>query len=289
MTAAFDKKIAAGDISLFKIETQSTGKDQRSFLAIQNFIRNNFQQYTYLEVGSHLGGSLFPYLLDSRCNSVISVDPRPPVLPDERGDISYTGNSTQRMIDSIVAAGGSKLIAKLTTIESDVSSVSADQAGSNVRVSLIDAVHTNDAVFRDFLTVYHLANKDSLIAFHDSILIADACRNVEALLKYLKVPHRAFYLSDQVFLVALGSMAEKSFAELGPIALDPEEFYSTSKMAALDLIARTLSTDFDKVRVTNEILKARCERLEMELDARRTFIERIAHDGYRIMRKWQSR
>ena len=78
MIEGFDERIEFCDVSLFAVETQTTEKDRRSFLSIQRFIRRNFQDYTYLEVGSHLGGSLFPYLLDKRCASVISVDPRPP-------------------------------------------------------------------------------------------------------------------------------------------------------------------------------------------------------------------
>jgi Methyltransferase domain len=284
MATPFDEKIAAGDISLFKVESQSTENDRRSFLAVQRFIRDCFEQYTYLEVGSHLGGSLYPYLLDDRCASAVSVDPRPVILPDERGDINYVGNSTQRMIDTIVSVGGPELIRKLTVFESDVSSLRPEQVGSNVRVSFIDAVHTNDAVFRDFLSVYDLTHDDSLIAFHDSILIADACRNIEAFLKYLNIPHHAFYLPDQVFLITLGRLVEKSVAELSPIALDSDEFYSTSKLAARDLIARTLSVDLDEARVTIERLTVQRDWLDRELAAiRRTFRARIAA-RYRVLR-----
>ena len=152
----------------------------------------------------------------------------------------------------IISAGGADLIAKLTTIELDVSSVRLDQVGSNVRVSLIDAIHTNDAVFRDFLAVYKLTAKDLLIAFHDSVLLVDACRNIEAFLKYSNIHHHVFYLPDQVFLVALGTLVERSIPEFRPIAFDPEKFYSSSKEFARDLIARALSTDLDDARVTIE-------------------------------------
>jgi Methyltransferase domain len=252
MIERFDEYIESCNVSLFAVETQTTEKDRRSFLSIQRFIRRNFQEYTYLEVGSHLGGSLFPYLLDKRCASVISVDPRPLSLPDERGQISYSDNSTQRMIDTIISAGGANSIAKLITIESDASLVKFDQVGSNVRVSLIDAIHTNDAVFRDFLAVYKLAAEDSLIAFHDSILVVDACRNIEAFLKYLDINHHVFYLPDQVFLVALGTLVDKSIAEFHPTAFDPQIFYSRSKEIARDLIARALSTYLDDARATIE-------------------------------------
>ena len=252
MIEGFDERIESCDVSLFRVETQTTEKDRWSFLSIQRFIRRYFQDYTYLEVGSHLGGSLFPYLLDKRCASVISVDPRPSTLPDERGQIRYSGNSTQRMIDMIISVGGADSIAKLITIESDVSSVKFEQVGSNVRVSLIDAIHTNDAVFRDFLAIYKLTAKDSLIAFHDSVLVVDACRNIEAFLKYSNIHHHVFYLPDQIFLVALGTLVERSIPEFRQIAFEPEIFYSSSKGGARDLIARALSTDLDDARTTIE-------------------------------------
>lgn len=65
------------DIAVFQVKTESTLSDRKSFLRVQNFARSAFGHYVYLEVGSHIGGSLFPHLIDPACEAAISVDPRP--------------------------------------------------------------------------------------------------------------------------------------------------------------------------------------------------------------------
>lgn len=247
MPEVFEDRINSCDISIFQVESQSTDKDKASFLQIQKFIRQSYGNFCYLEVGSHLGGSLLPYLLDDRCSSIISVDPRPHTFQDERGILMYNDNSTQRMIDTLTLAGGQVSLAKLKTIESDISSVQQGQIGSNLRVSLIDAEHTNEAIFRDFVAVYKMAAEDSLIALHDAALLIDGCRNIETFLKYLNVHHKAFYLPDQVFLVAFGSLTERAAEIFDPIAFDSENFYVTGKQFGRNLIARALSDDIDSL------------------------------------------
>ena len=247
MTEAFEDRINSCDISIFQVESQSTDKDKASFLKIQKFIRQSYDNFCYLEVGSHLGGSILPYLLDNKCSSIISVDPRPHTFHDERGILIYNDNSTQRMIETLALAGGQVSLAKLKTIESDISSVRQGQIGSNLRVSLIDAEHTNEAVFRDFVAVYNMTEMDSLIALHDSALLIDGCRNIETFLRYLNVHHKVFYLPDNVFLVAFGSLAERAAEIFDPIAFDSEKFYVTGKQFGRDLIARALSNDVDSL------------------------------------------
>src|SRR5436309_9076337 len=94
--ADFDNAIAALDLSLFeKIESQSTDEDKRSLLACQSAVRDLRPEYTYLEIGSYLGGSIQPHLVDERCKRIVSIDKRPPRQPDARGvDYEYLNNST---------------------------------------------------------------------------------------------------------------------------------------------------------------------------------------------------
>src|SRR2546425_13216515 len=96
----FDDRISRLDLSLFsRIESQSTANDRRSLLAVQLVVRQRQSEYCWLEIGSHLGGSLQALMVDPRCTRVISIDPRPSVQPDERGqDFRYVENSTQRML-----------------------------------------------------------------------------------------------------------------------------------------------------------------------------------------------
>jgi len=52
------------DIEIFKIHSETTFGDRQSLLTIQNIVRDRVPRYTYLEVGSHLGGTLYPHLTD---------------------------------------------------------------------------------------------------------------------------------------------------------------------------------------------------------------------------------
>jgi len=96
----FENAIAGLDISLFSaIESQSTDDDKRSLLACQLAVRELRDPYIYLEIGSYIGGSIQPYLLDPRCKRIYSIDKRPAKQPDERGiDYIYENNSTARMM-----------------------------------------------------------------------------------------------------------------------------------------------------------------------------------------------
>lgn len=240
--------IESADISIFRVESQSTGEDRKSFLKVQNFIRQRCPEYSYLEVGSHLGGSLLPYLLDDRCISVISCDPRPVAMSDERGPLEYVENSTKRMINTLKAAGGPDIAAKLTTYELDISDINPAQIGSHIQIAFIDAEHTNRAAFRDFLQVFKLVRKDSLIVFHDSNILVDALSNAQAFLNFMNVKHYALYLPDHVFVIALGDFAEPAVTELGPNGLDPEKFYAAAKQELKDEISANLSPELAEAR-----------------------------------------
>jgi hypothetical protein len=60
-----ESKITSLDITLFDaIYSQSTPEDKLSFLMVQKAVRGLVSQYSYLEIGSHLGGTIQPYLVD---------------------------------------------------------------------------------------------------------------------------------------------------------------------------------------------------------------------------------
>ena len=53
-------------------------------LKIMKFIGLKKNKYSYLEIGSLLGGSLTPFLRDKKCKKILSIDKRNQVLDDER-------------------------------------------------------------------------------------------------------------------------------------------------------------------------------------------------------------
>src|ERR1700755_1485638 len=125
-----DLEQAIGDLDLklfAKIESQSTDNDKRSLLACQLATRELAPGYNYLEIGSYLGGSIQPHLLDEKCARIFSIDMRPEKQPDERGaNYTYLNNSTARMMEKLrdVDADG---LAKITTIDGDTRSLDPKQ------------------------------------------------------------------------------------------------------------------------------------------------------------------
>ena len=217
------------DTSIFLIKSQSLDGDRKSLLDIQNIVRNNVDKYVYLEVGSHLGGTLVPHLLDPSCSSVISVDPRPSSQPDERGQIfEYDGNSTNRMVDGLSKVIPRSGMLKLKTFDLDVSDLSSEALGVKANFIFIDAEHTNQACFRDFLAVLNHSVCDCIVAFHDADLIYDALLNIETLMKHEDRKFSAFYLKDTIYVIGFGTMAP-ALAALHRDAYDPEQYVAGAR------------------------------------------------------------
>jgi len=143
------ERLESMDISLFeKIPSQTTDDDKRSLLAIQSAVREIAPTYTYLEIGSHLGGSIQPHLVDERCAKIYSIDKRPLVQPDERGvSYGYPENSTQRMLSLLSEIAPTE---KIVTFDGETGKL--DQSVVDVRPQLcfIDGEHTDKATKVDF-------------------------------------------------------------------------------------------------------------------------------------------
>ena len=66
------------DLSVFDlVPSQTSDAEKRSLLAVQRAVARRFGAYNYLEIGSHLGGSLQPHVRDPRCAHIDSIDLRP--------------------------------------------------------------------------------------------------------------------------------------------------------------------------------------------------------------------
>ena len=97
-------------LALQGIPSQTKTGDRASLLALQEGVATVFGAFEYLEIGSHLGGSLQAAVRDPRVERIVSIDLRPEATPDERGKrIPYAGNSTQRMLDNLAALPGADL------------------------------------------------------------------------------------------------------------------------------------------------------------------------------------
>ena len=211
------------DTAVFQVNSGSTLSDQTSFLRVQNFARSMLGRYVYLEVGSDIGGSLLPHLIDPTCEAAISVDLRPATQPDERAEVfHYPDNTAARMIALLSDRLPPAAMAKLTTIDSDVSAVPPESIGPKATLALIDAEHTNTACFSDFVGVLSLMKPDCIVSFHDANLIADAIVNAERFLDRLGITHETVFLPDTVAVMGLGRLASAVQDQLQPHALDRE-------------------------------------------------------------------
>ena len=188
------------DLSLFRwIESQTSEPDRRALLSIREAVCSIAADYRYLEVGSHLGGSLQPHVVDARCVKIFSVDPRPLEQPDERGisKFKYEGNSTDRMLALLSKIPGAD-IRKIQTFEANSWDLSVEDVPAAVDFAFIDGEHTNTAVFRDFISVRRFLSATSILAFHDCFFTPAAILKISHFLKRERRVHSVHYFPDSV-------------------------------------------------------------------------------------------
>lgn len=193
------------DISIFDaVPTQLLEEDRRSILTVQQLVARRFGSYSYLEIGSYLGGSLQPHLADERCVAVYSIDPRPPRQPDERGELfDYPDNTTQRMLDALAGPYGAKL-EKLRCFDMDARHVSADDVEVPPRLCLIDGEHTDRAVLSDFVACLSLATQPAVIMFDDAHVVYRGLRRCLEEADGRGVAVRAYVLPEKIAVLELG-------------------------------------------------------------------------------------
>ena len=243
MADFLDDRIMRGDTSIFTIVTALSQSDKAVYLELQNILGSLHPGYCYLEVGSERGGSIIAPLSDSRCGALISVDPRPEIQPDERGvSFRFPENTTAKMLDTLAAAGISqRALGRLRTFDTDIADLPFWPVSTKAHLAFIDAEHTNQAVFRDWLNVSRFIEWDSIVAFHDANLVFDGLENIQAMLRHQAACFSAYYLPDNMFVLALGAMAEEAKRAFAAKSLDPARFVAASRKALHAVIARNLS------------------------------------------------
>ncbi|MEP6914025.1 MAG: class I SAM-dependent methyltransferase [Acidobacteriota bacterium] len=192
------------DLSLFAgIPSQSLSGDRRSWLAVQRSVRSS-AGYVYLEIGSHLGGSVQQHLVDPWCRRIISIDKRPLSQPDDRGEACpYEGNSTARMMDNLRAIAPDQL-PKVTCHDSDARDVNPEAIGSDrPDFCFIDGEHTHAAVLSDFEFCLRVCAPNAAICFHDDYITFRALETILASLRRRRIPFNARKLDELTFGIFL--------------------------------------------------------------------------------------
>jgi predicted O-methyltransferase YrrM len=201
----FERAIADLDLKLFsKIDSQSTEHDKQSFLAIQHAVRGLRPGYKYLEIGSYLGGSIQPHLLDDQCSRIYSIDKRPEKQPDERGfDYTYLNNSTERMLEKLRTVAADKM-GKIVTIDGDTRSIRPNEIPEDIDLCFIDGEHTDGAVLADFKFCLDVLAPDGCIAFHDAQITYNGIASCIDLLRQKGTQFKAYCLPSIVFVIEIG-------------------------------------------------------------------------------------
>src|SRR5215213_5359630 len=201
----FEQSINNLDLKLFeKISSQSNDHDKQSLLACQLAARELTGGYRYLEIGSYLGGSIQPHLLDEKCLKIYSIAKRPLVQPDERGvEYTYLNNSTARMDENLkrVARGQ---IDKIIAIDGDTRRIEASEIDSEITLCFIDGEHTDEAVMSDFKFCLGVLSENGAILFDDANIIYNGIADCIKYLKQSAVNFRAYNLPDKIFAVEIG-------------------------------------------------------------------------------------
>lgn len=210
----FETCLSHLDLRLFeKIPSQSTDHDKQSLLACQLAVRELAPGYTYLEIGSYLGGSIQPHLLDPVCQRIYSLDKRPYSQPDARGfDWIYQNNSTARMMELLgeVLPDTSKII----TIDGDTKSIDLSQVTERVDLCFIDGEHTDEAVLSDFKFCLGVLKDNGAIVFHDAQITYNGIAACIEHLQHSGVKFTAYALPNIVFAIEIGEFPLHKHAKI---------------------------------------------------------------------------
>ncbi len=213
------------DLELFApIPSQSTDDDKRSLLAVQRATRELSDEYSYLEIGSYLGGSIQPHLLDAKCKTIWSIDKRPPAQPDERGfEWKYNNNSTARMLELL--KGVADDVSKVKTIDGDTREIAANRIDAKIDLCFIDGEHTDESAFADFKFCLTVLADNGAIIFHDSQITYGG---IAVSLKYLDakgIPYKAYVLPNIVFVIEIGDFPLHRDAKIAAMLTENHKSY----------------------------------------------------------------
>jgi hypothetical protein len=202
----FADRLAALDTALFAhVESQTSQDDRKSLLAVHRAVGTRVDGFSYLEIGSYLGGTLQVVVADPQCRRVVSIDPRTQSPPDDRPGLTrweYPDNSTERMLRLLQDVPGADL-SKLNTVDDSTENIAPGRF-PRPDVCFIDGEHTYGAALRDARFCRAVMQGAGIVAFHDFQIIE---RAVLDFLRETPGPQRSYLLRSSVFIVELGTVS----------------------------------------------------------------------------------
>jgi methyltransferase family protein len=193
----FEEHISDLDPRLFEhVTSLASDHDKRSWLACELATAALCPEgYSYLEIGSYLGGSLQTHVADPACKRIVSIDKR---VPSDFGN-----NSIDDMLGALRGVEGADL-EKLECIEADSFEISADSLPITPDLCLIDGLHTDEAVVNDFRLCRGAMGENGAVLFHDSQVIYGGIAEIVEGLQASRARFRAYNLPEIVFAIELG-------------------------------------------------------------------------------------
>ena len=197
--------IGSLDLTLFDaLPSGSTSADRTALLAMQAAVRKSDRGYVYLEIGSHMGGTLQPHLLDPRCRKIYSIDKRLSDAQDVRGTIQYTDNTTVRMLEGLRKLCPDQM-SKLVCFDGDAAQIDRNLIDDSPDICFVDAQHTDAAVVSDFEFCRAVAVDEPLVAFHDADLVPGGLRRIRRSLRQQGTTFSTALPGGSVYAVCIGS------------------------------------------------------------------------------------
>lgn len=192
----------------FPIPTQTSLTDRIVLLKVMNLMGKKKKNYKYLEIGSFLGGSLAPFLIDKNCKKILSIDKRNQVLNDERNEQwSYKNITQNKMLQTLKNYNFN--LNKIKAYDGDISEFKIKE---NFDLTFIDGIHTDKNVFSDFLYALDLMNKNSIILFHDSNVIFKSISLISIFLKKKNYSFKVLKFKDSLITgIFLGKFSKIRF------------------------------------------------------------------------------
>ena len=200
----FKKKLK----EFFPIESQTSDLDKIVLLQTLDLIRKKNSTYKYLEIGSFLGGSLTPALIDKKCKLVLSIDKRNQILDDERNENwSYKNVSNNLMVKKINQYKISTL--KLKTYDGDIKELKNKDSFDLI---FIDGIHTDQNCFSDLINSLHFRKNNSVILFHDTSVIFKAIKLSLIFLENKKISYKVIkFKNSEMTGLFFGSYIKNNF------------------------------------------------------------------------------
>ena len=196
----------------FKLRGQIGRRGTRTLINLQEIAARD-GSYRYLEIGSYLGKSLQPHVMDDDCIHALSIDLRPDMTPDARGTLDqYQHVTTQHMLDGLQQYASDQQMQKLATRETTSASLRSDPPQVRFDLAFIDGEHTVAAAFADFLNVLTVMNDQCIVVFDDTHIIYPAVQNAVTYLENLEVEHAVVFGGGHITPIFIGPDANERAA-----------------------------------------------------------------------------